>query len=102
MKAARWIMKRGPRHVIIKKGEHGAFMFTERSVFFAPAYPLEDASIPPGAGVRSRGFMGHPARTAASMTTTCGGRVYGSAMGSRRRAAHPAPAEIDTSDIRQR
>src|SRR5215210_6453997 len=42
VKAARWIMKRGPRHVIIKKGEHGAFMFTESSVFFAPAYPLED------------------------------------------------------------
>src|SRR5215212_498706 len=30
VKAARWILKRGPKHVIIKKGEHGAFMFTER------------------------------------------------------------------------
>ena len=39
-------MERGPKHVIIKKGEHGAFMFTERSIFFAPAYPLES-------GVRS-------------------------------------------------
>src|SRR5688572_24386417 len=39
VKAARWILARGPKHVIIKKGEHGAFMFTEKTVFFAPAYP---------------------------------------------------------------
>src|SRR5437016_5853534 len=42
VKAARWIMKRGPTLVIIKKGEHGAFMFTKDTVFFAPAYPLEE------------------------------------------------------------
>src|SRR6476661_10299399 len=36
VQAAQWIMSRGPRHVIIKKGEHGAFMFTEKSIFFAP------------------------------------------------------------------
>src|SRR4051812_41390697 len=41
VRAARWIMERGPKHVVIKKGEHGAFMFTESSIFFAPAYPLE-------------------------------------------------------------
>src|SRR5438552_6360223 len=39
VKAARWIMKHGPHLVVIKKGEHGAFMFTESSIFFAPAYP---------------------------------------------------------------
>src|SRR5438477_10463580 len=39
VRAARWIMKRGPKHVIIKKGEHGAFMFTGEVIFFAPAYP---------------------------------------------------------------
>src|SRR5687768_2669936 len=38
VKAARWILDRGPSHVVIKKGEHGAFMFTAKSVFFAPAY----------------------------------------------------------------
>src|SRR5918912_1905428 len=42
VKAARWILARGPRHVIIRKGEHGAFMFTAETVFFAPAYPLEN------------------------------------------------------------
>jgi sugar/nucleoside kinase (ribokinase family) len=37
VRAARWILERGPRYVIIKKGEHGAFMFTKDTVFFAPA-----------------------------------------------------------------
>ena len=41
VQAARWILDKGPKHVLIKKGEHGAFMFTHDSVFFAPAYPLE-------------------------------------------------------------
>src|ERR1043165_4916197 len=48
--AARWIMKRGPRLVVIKKGEHGAFMFTESSIFFAPAYPLDSVFDPTGPG----------------------------------------------------
>jgi len=50
VQAAQWIMARGPRHVIIKKGEHGAFMFTEKSIFFAPAFPLENVFDPTGAG----------------------------------------------------
>jgi sugar/nucleoside kinase (ribokinase family) len=50
VKAARWIMARGPKHVVIKKGEHGAFMFTADSIFFAPAYPLESVFDPTGAG----------------------------------------------------
>ncbi|HEV2644324.1 MAG TPA: PfkB family carbohydrate kinase, partial [Candidatus Elarobacter sp.] len=41
VQAARWIMERGPKHVIIKKGEHGAFLFREDHIFFAPAFPLE-------------------------------------------------------------
>jgi sugar/nucleoside kinase (ribokinase family) len=64
VKAARWILARGPRIVIIKKGEHGAFMFTSHSVFFAPAYPLEDVFDPTGAGDSfAGGFMGYLART---------------------------------------
>ncbi|MEX0908865.1 MAG: PfkB family carbohydrate kinase, partial [Gemmatimonadaceae bacterium] len=46
VQAARWIMAQGPTHVIIKKGEHGAFMFTEDTIFFAPAYPLESVFDP--------------------------------------------------------
>ena len=43
-------MNHGPRMVIIKKGEHGAFLFKETSIFFAPAYPLEEVFDPTGAG----------------------------------------------------
>src|SRR5439155_6027671 len=64
VQAAQWIMSRGPRHVIIKKGEHGAFMFTEKSVFFAPAFPLENVFDPTGAGdAFAGGFIGYLAKT---------------------------------------
>ena len=84
VKAARWILARGPRHVIIKKGEHGAFMFTRESVFFAPAYPLEDIFDPTGAGDSfAGGFMGYLARTGdLSEGNLRRAVVYGSAMGS--------------------
>ncbi len=84
LQAARWIMARGPRHVIIKKGEHGAFMFTSDSIFFAPAFPLEDVFDPTGAGDSfAGGFIGYLARTGdmseANMRRAV---VYGSVMGS--------------------
>jgi sugar/nucleoside kinase (ribokinase family) len=84
VKAARWIMARGPRLVVIKKGEHGAFMFTETSIFFAPAYPLESVFDPTGAGDSfAGGFMGYLARTGdLSDTNLRRAVVYGSAMGS--------------------
>ena len=53
--AARKIRDRGPRILIIKKGEHGALMFVENTVFSVPAYPLEDIQDPTGAG---DAFMG--------------------------------------------
>jgi sugar/nucleoside kinase (ribokinase family) len=84
VRAARWIMRRGPRHVIIKKGENGAFMFTRSSIFFAPAYPLEAVFDPTGAGDSfAGGFLGHLARNEAlSDTNMKRAVVYGSAMGS--------------------
>ncbi len=84
VKAARWIMKRGPKHVVIKKGEHGAFMFTESTIFFAPAYPLESVFDPTGAGDSfAGGFMGYLARTGdVSEANLRRAVVYGSAMGS--------------------
>ncbi|MGH7620580.1 MAG: PfkB family carbohydrate kinase, partial [Gemmatimonadaceae bacterium] len=64
VKAARWIRARGPSVVVIKKGEHGAFMFTEGSIFYAPAYPLESVFDPTGAGDSfAGGFMGYLARS---------------------------------------
>jgi sugar/nucleoside kinase (ribokinase family) len=64
VKAAATIMKMGPKYLIIKKGEHGALLFHEKQVFFAPALPLEDVFDPTGAGdTFAGGFMGHLART---------------------------------------
>jgi sugar/nucleoside kinase (ribokinase family) len=84
VQAAKWILARGPKTVLIKKGEHGAFMFTKNSVFFAPAYPLESVFDPTGAGDSfAGGFMGWLARTGdlseANMRRAV---VVGSAMGS--------------------
>ncbi len=84
VKAARWIMQRGPKHVVIKKGEHGAFLFSGATVFFAPAYPLESIFDPTGAGDSfAGGFVGWLAATddlgEANMRRAV---VYGSAMGS--------------------
>lgn len=64
VKAAREIMKMGPKYLIIKKGEHGALLFHENNVFFAPALPLEEVFDPTGAGdTFAGGFIGHIART---------------------------------------
>jgi sugar/nucleoside kinase (ribokinase family) len=84
VKAARWIMARGQRLVVIKKGEHGAFMFTESSIFFSPAYPLETVFDPTGAGDSfAGGFMGYLARNGdLSDANLRRAVVYGSAMGS--------------------
>jgi sugar/nucleoside kinase (ribokinase family) len=84
VRAARWIMARGPRYVIIKKGEHGAFMFHGTSIFFAPAYPLESVFDPTGAGDSfAGGFIGYLAQSGdLSETNLKRAVVYGSAMGS--------------------
>jgi sugar/nucleoside kinase (ribokinase family) len=64
VKAAREILKMGPKYLIIKKGEHGALLFHETQVFFAPALPLEDVFDPTGAGdTFAGGFIAHIART---------------------------------------
>jgi sugar/nucleoside kinase (ribokinase family) len=84
VQAAKWIMDHGPTTVIIKKGEHGAFMFKGDSIFFAPAFPLESVFDPTGAGDSfAGGFIGYLARTGdlseANMRRAV---MYGSAMGS--------------------
>lgn len=64
VKAAKKIMEMGPQFLIIKKGEHGALLFHENSVFFAPALPLEDVYDPTGAGdTFAGGFIGYLAKT---------------------------------------
>ena len=64
VKAARKIMDMGPQFLIIKKGEHGALLFHENHVFFAPALPLEEVFDPTGAGdTFAGGFIGYLAKT---------------------------------------
>lgn len=64
VKAAKKILTMGPRYLIIKKGEHGALLFHENHVFFAPALPLEEVFDPTGAGdTFAGGFVGHLAKT---------------------------------------
>jgi len=64
VKAAKKILEMGPKYLIIKKGEHGALLFHDNHVFFAPALPLEDVFDPTGAGDSfAGGFIGHLART---------------------------------------
>lgn len=59
-KAANVILKMGPKYLIIKKGEHGALLFNEDNIFYAPALPLEDVFDPTGAGdTFAGGFVGH-------------------------------------------
>ena len=84
VRAARWILARGPKHVIIKKGEHGALMFTSSSVFFAPAYPLESVFDPTGAGDSfAGGFMGYLAKTGdIGEANLRRAMIYGAALGS--------------------
>ncbi len=64
VKAAQKILAMGPKYLIIKKGEHGALLFNEEQVFYAPALPLEEVFDPTGAGDSfAGGFIGYLAHT---------------------------------------
>lgn len=84
VKAAKEIMKMGPKYLIIKKGEHGALLFHEDKVFFAPALPLDEVFDPTGAGdTFAGGFIGHIAHTKdISFENMKTGIIVGSAMAS--------------------
>jgi len=84
VKAARAIMNMGPKYLVIKKGEHGALLFHEQHVFFAPALPLEDVFDPTGAGdTFAGGFIGYLAQTKdISFDNMKNGIIVGSAMAS--------------------
>jgi len=64
VKAAKKIQKMGPKYLVIKKGEHGALLFNNKEVFFAPALPLEGVFDPTGAGDSfAGGFIGYLQKT---------------------------------------
>lgn len=83
-KAAHKILNMGPDYLVIKKGEHGALLFHEDHVFFAPALPLEEVFDPTGAGdTFAGGFIGYMARTGTvTFDNMKGAVIYGSAMAS--------------------
>jgi len=84
VKAAKKILTMGPKYLIIKKGEHGALLFHENEVFFAPALPLEDVFDPTGAGdTFAGGFCGYLDKTRdISFENMKRAIIYGSAMAS--------------------
>ncbi|MBC2843985.1 PfkB family carbohydrate kinase [Winogradskyella flava] len=82
--AARKIHDMGPKYVVIKKGEHGALLFHDDNVFYAPALPLEEVFDPTGAGdTFAGGFAGYLAKTGdysfENMKTAV---IYGSTLAS--------------------
>ncbi|NNE32979.1 MAG: sugar kinase [Winogradskyella sp.] len=82
--AARKIHEMGPKYVVIKKGEHGALLFHDDNVFYAPALPLEEVFDPTGAGdTFAGGFTGYLAKTGdysfENMKTAV---IYGSTLAS--------------------
>lgn len=83
-KAGRAIRGMGPSVVIIKKGEHGALLLTENTVFSAPAYPMENIFDPTGAGdAFAGGLVGWLARTDdLTQENLKRAVVYGSALAS--------------------
>lgn len=83
-RAARWILKHGPRIVVVKQGEYGAVLVDPNGIFYVPAYPLEQVFDPTGAGdAFAGGFMGHLAATGdTSPENLRRAMVFGSAMGS--------------------
>ncbi|MBS1937342.1 MAG: bifunctional hydroxymethylpyrimidine kinase/phosphomethylpyrimidine kinase [Bacteroidetes bacterium] len=64
VKAASSILAMGPKYLVVKKGEHGALLFSKERVFFAPALPLDEVVDPTGAGdTFAGGFIGYLAHS---------------------------------------
>ena len=84
VKASKVILEKGPRYLVIKKGEHGALLFGDDQVFFAPGLPLLEVVDPTGAGdTFAGGFMGHIARSGdLSFENMRRAIIYGSVMAS--------------------
>ena len=84
VKAAKAILSMGTKYLIIKKGEHGALLFSKKEVFFAPALPLEEVLDPTGAGDSfAGGFIGYLEKTDdISFENMKKAVVYGSVMAS--------------------
>jgi len=84
VKAARKILTMGPKYLIIKKGEHGALLFSDDLIFSAPALPLADVFDPTGAGdTFAGGFIGYLAKVGTiNFNNMKNAIIYGSALAS--------------------
>jgi sugar/nucleoside kinase (ribokinase family) len=84
VKAAAKIHEMGPKYVVIKKGEHGALLFQNKEIFFAPALPLEEVFDPTGAGdTFAGGFAGFLTQSEnVSFENMRNGIIYGSNLAS--------------------
>lgn len=84
VKAAKKIYALGPKFLVIKKGEHGALLFYEEKIFFAPALPLSEVIDPTGAGdTFAGGFMGYLTKSnKTDYDTMKKAIIFGSAMAS--------------------
>ncbi|MDN3664814.1 PfkB family carbohydrate kinase [Algibacter miyuki] len=82
--AAKKIHEMGPKYVVIKKGEHGALLFHNEQMFYAPALPLAEVFDPTGAGdTFAGGFAGYLAKTGdVSFENMKNAVIYGSALAS--------------------
>jgi len=103
--ASKIIMEMGPKYVVIKKGEHGALIFHEDEMFFAPAMPLAEVFDPTGAGdTFAGGFTGYLAKTGDySFESMKRAIIYGSCLASfcvekfgTQRREHLTQKEIDS------
>ncbi len=83
-RCARWILDRGPKYVVIKKGEHGALLYSREGMAIIPAYPVDNVVDPTGAGdAFAGGFMGYMAgRGAVDGRTVRDALLYGSVIAS--------------------
>lgn len=84
VKAARSVLAMGPKTLVVKRGEYGVLVFSQHSIFSAPAYPMEEVFDPTGAGdTFAGGFMGYLAATNnLSDETIRKATVFGSVMAS--------------------
>ena len=84
LQCAQWILDRGPRYVVIKKGEHGAMLITKDEIAIVPAYPVETVVDPTGAGdCFAGGFLGYLAsRGDIKSQTVRSALLYGSVIAS--------------------
>ncbi|HZL34426.1 MAG TPA: PfkB family carbohydrate kinase [Tepidisphaeraceae bacterium] len=83
--AARQVLKMGPKFVVIKKGEHGCLMMSDRGTFVLPAFPAEKVVDPTGAGDSfAGGMMGYLATQggAVSAATLKRALAYGTVVAS--------------------